>query len=156
VERIEGASNYSRLNNRGVELSRGSFVALLNNDVEVINYDWLSEMVSRVMQPGVAMVGAQLWYPNGAIQHGGVILGTGGIAGHAHVGLTRDDSGYFARAHLAQNLSAVTAACAVVKREVYLQPEGSTKIWQSLSMTSIFACGCAKPATALSGRHTRN
>lgn len=124
MERIEGASNYSRLNNRGVELSRGSFVALLNNDVEVINYDWLSEMVSRVMQPGVAMVGAQLWYPNGAIQHGGVILGTGGIAGHAHVGLTRDDSGYFARAHLAQNLSAVTAACAVVKREVYLQLGG--------------------------------
>lgn len=61
---------------------------------------------------------------NGAIQHGGVILGAGGIAGHAHVGLRRDDPGYFARAHLAQNLSAVTAACAVVKREVYLQLGG--------------------------------
>ena len=87
VERIEGGFNYSRLNNRGVELSRGSLVALLNNDVEVINDDWLSEMVSRAMQPKVAMVGARLWYPNGTIQHGGVILGAGGIAGHAHAGL---------------------------------------------------------------------
>jgi glycosyltransferase involved in cell wall biosynthesis len=124
VERIEGTFNYSRLNNRGVELSRGSLIGLLNNDVEVINDDWLSEMVSRAMQPEVAMVGARLWYPNGAIQHGGVILGAGGIAGHAHVGLRHDEPGYFARAHLAQNLSAVTAACALVRREVYLQLGG--------------------------------
>ena len=124
VERIEGTFNYSRLNNRGVELSRGSFIALLNNDVEVINDDWLSEMVNRAMQPKVAMVGARLWYPNGTIQHGGVILGAGGIAGHAHVGLRRGEPGYFARAHLAQNLSAVTAACALVRREVYLQLGG--------------------------------
>jgi glycosyltransferase involved in cell wall biosynthesis len=124
VERIEGTFNYSRLNNRGVELSRGSFVALLNNDVEVINDDWLSEMVSRAMQPEVAMVGARLWYPNGTIQHGGVILGAGGIAGHAYIGLRRGEPGYFARANLAQNVSAVTAACAVVRREVYLQLGG--------------------------------
>ncbi len=124
VERIEGKFNYSRLNNRGVELSRGSFIALLNNDVEVINDDWLSEMVSRAMQPQVGMVGARLWYPNGTIQHGGVILGAGGIAGHAHTGLRRGEPGYFARANLAQNVSAVTAACALVRREVYLQLGG--------------------------------
>ena len=124
VERIEGGFNYSRLNNRGVELSRGSLIALLNNDVEVINDDWLSEMVSRAMQSDVAMVGARLWYPNGTIQHGGVILGAGGIAGHAHVGLRRDEPGYFARAHLAQDVSAVTTACALVKRELYLQVGG--------------------------------
>jgi glycosyltransferase involved in cell wall biosynthesis len=124
VERIEGTFNYSRLNNRGVELSRGSFVALLNNDVEVINDDWLSEMVSRAMQPQVGMVGARLWYPNGTIQHGGVILGAGGVAGHAYVGLRRGEPGYFARANLAQNVSAVTAACALVRREVYLQLGG--------------------------------
>ncbi len=124
VERIDEAFNYSRLNNLGVELSRGSFVALLNNDVEVLHADWLSEMVSRAMQPKVAMVGARLWYPNGTIQHGGVILGAGGIAGHAHVGLRRDEPGYFARAHLAQDVSAVTTACALVKREVYLQVGG--------------------------------
>lgn len=124
VERIEGAFNYSRLNNRGVELSLGSLIALLNDDVEVINDDWLSEMVSRAMQPEVAMVGARLWYPNGIVQHAGVILGAGGIAGHAHVGLRRDQPGYFARAHLAQNVSAVTAACALVRREAYMQIGG--------------------------------
>jgi glycosyltransferase involved in cell wall biosynthesis len=124
VERIDDAFNYSRLNNRGVELSRGSFVALLNNDVEVLHADWLSEMVSRAMQPKVAMVGARLWYPNGTIQHGGVILGAGGIAGHAHIGLRRGEPGYFARAHLAQDISAVTTACALVRREVYLQVGG--------------------------------
>jgi GT2 family glycosyltransferase len=124
VERIDEAFNYSRLNNRGVELSRGSFVALLNNDVEVLHADWLTEMVSRAMQPKVAMVGARLWYPNGTIQHGGVILGAGGIAGHAHAGLRRGEPGYFARAHLAQDVSAVTTACALVKREVYLQVGG--------------------------------
>jgi glycosyltransferase involved in cell wall biosynthesis len=123
VERIEGAFNYSRLNNRGVELSRGSFIALLNNDVEVINDDWLSEMVSRALRSEVGMVGARLWYPNGTIQHAGVILGAGGIAGHAHVGLRREH-GYFGRADLAQNFSAVTAACALVRREVYLQLGG--------------------------------
>ena len=124
VERIGGGFNYSRLNNRGVELSRGSLIALLNNDVEVINDDWLSEMVSRALQSDVAMVGARLWYPNGTIQHGGVILGAGGIAGHAHVDLRREEPGYFARAHLAQDICAVTAACALVKREVYLQVGG--------------------------------
>ena len=124
VERIDDAFNYSRLNNHGVELSRGSFVALLNNDVEVLHADWLTEMVSRAMQPKVAMVGARLWYPNGTIQHGGVILGAGGIAGHAHVGLRRGEPGYFARAHLAQDVSAVTTACALVKLEAYLQVGG--------------------------------
>ena len=124
VERIDDAFNYSRLNNRGVELSRGSFVALLNNDVEVLHADWLTEMVSRAMQPKVAMVGARLLYPNGTIQHGGVILGAGGIAGHAHAGLRRGEPGYFARAHLAQDVSAVTTACALVKRDVYLQVGG--------------------------------
>jgi glycosyltransferase involved in cell wall biosynthesis len=124
VERIEGEFNYSRLNNRGVELARGSFVALLNNDVEVINDDWLTEMVSRAMQPKVAIVGARLWYPNGTLQHGGVILGAGGIAGHALVGLRRFQPGYFARAHLAQNVSAVTTACAVVRRDAYMQIGG--------------------------------
>ena len=124
VDRIDDAFNYSRLNNRGVELSQGSFVALLNNDVQVLHADWLSEMVSRAMQPNVAMVGALLWYPDRTIQHGGVVLGAGGIAGHAHVGLGRGEPGYFARAHLAQDVSAVTTACALVEREAYLQVGG--------------------------------
>jgi GT2 family glycosyltransferase len=124
VARFDEAFNYSRLNNRGVEISSGSFLAFLNNDVEVLHPDWLGEMVSRAMQAQVAMVGARLWYPNGTMQHGGVILGAGGIAGHAHAGLRPVDPGYFARAHLAQDVSAVTTACALVKREPYLQVGG--------------------------------
>jgi len=124
VERIEGSFNYSQLNNRGVQLSGGHFIALLNNDVEVINDEWLSELVSRAMRPEVAMVGARLWYSNGTIQHAGVILGAGGIASHAHLGLRRFHPGYFSRAHLAQDLSAVTTACALVKREAYMQIGG--------------------------------
>jgi len=139
VERIEGAFNYSRLNNRGVELSRGSFIALLNNDVEVINDGWLSEMVSHALRPEVGMVGARLWYPNGTIQHGGVILGAGGIAGHAHVGL-RHEHGYFARANLAQNFSAVTAACAVVRRKVYLQLGGFDEVNLAVTFNDVDFC----------------
>jgi GT2 family glycosyltransferase len=139
VERIEGAFNYSRLNNRGVELSRGSFIALLNNDVEVINDGWLSEMVSHALRPEVGMVGARLWYPNGTIQHGGVILGAGGIAGHAHVGL-RHEHGYFARANLAQNFSAVTAACAVVRRKVYVQLGGFDEVNLTVTFNDVDFC----------------
>ena len=139
VERIEGAFNYSRLNNRGVQLSRGSFIALLNNDVEVINDSWLSEMVGRALRSEVGMVGARLWYPNGPIQHGGVILGAGGIAGHAHVGL-QHEHGYFARAHLAQNFSAVTAACAVVRRELYLQLGGFDEVNLAVAFNDVDFC----------------
>ena len=123
VHRLEGAFNYSRLNNRGVELAHGSLVLLLNNDIETRDPAWLSEMVSLVTQPNVGLVGARLWYPEGPMQHGGVILGAGGIAGHAHAGL-RHEHGYFARAHLTQNFSAVTAACALVRRDLYLELGG--------------------------------
>ncbi|MGI8436358.1 MAG: glycosyltransferase family 2 protein, partial [Chthoniobacterales bacterium] len=123
IERITGPFNYSRLNNQGVAFARGSLVLLLNNDIETRDASWLSEMVSLVTQPGVGLVGARLWYPNGTMQHGGVILGAGGIAGHAHAGL-RHEHGYFARAHLTQNFSAVTAACALVRRDLYLELGG--------------------------------
>lgn len=123
VHRLEGAFNYSRLNNRGVELAHGSLVLLLNNDIETRAPAWLSEMVGLVTQPNIGLVGARLWFPEGPMQHGGVILGAGGIAGHAHAGL-RHEHGYFARAHLTQNFSAVTAACALVRRDLYLQLGG--------------------------------
>lgn len=139
VERIDGPFNYSWLNNRGVELSRGSLIALLNNDVEVLNDNWLSELVSHALRPEVGIVGARLWYPNGSIQHGGVILGAGGIAGHAHVGV-RHEPGYFARPHLAQNLSAVTAACAVMRREVYLQLGGLDEVNLPVTFNDVDFC----------------
>ncbi len=139
VERIEGPFNYSRLNNRGVELARGSLVLLLNNDIEVMNDSWLSEMVSHAVRPEVGMVGARLWYPEGPMQHGGVILGAGGIAGHAHAGI-RHEHGYFARAHLTQNFSAVTAACALVKRDLYQQLGGLDEVNLAVAFNDVDFC----------------
>ncbi|MDQ3198673.1 MAG: glycosyltransferase family 2 protein [Verrucomicrobiota bacterium] len=139
VERIEGEFNYSRLNNCGAALARGTILALLNNDVEPKNASWLGEMVSYAVRPEIGMVGARLWYPNGPMQHGGVILGAGGIAGHAHVGV-RFESGYFARPHLAQNLSAVTAACALTRREVYEQMGGLDEVNLAVAFNDVDYC----------------
>jgi GT2 family glycosyltransferase len=111
--------NYSRLNNRTVESAHGDLICLMNNDIEVINHDWLDEMVSIALRPSVGVVGARLWYPDFRLQHAGVILGIGGIAGHAHRLLPRGDPGYFGRAVLQQQLSAVTGACMLVTRPVW-------------------------------------
>ncbi|HSH39977.1 MAG TPA: glycosyltransferase family 2 protein, partial [Chthoniobacterales bacterium] len=123
VLRAEGEFNFSRLNNIGAAAARGSFVALLNNDLEVMNRDWLREMVSHAARAEIGAVGARLWYPDGRMQHGGVILGVGGVATHAHNGI-RKEHGYFARAHLTQNFSAVTGACMLLRKDVYLQLGG--------------------------------
>lgn len=111
--------NYSALNNRAVEIARGELVALINNDIEVITPDWLSELVAVALQPGVGAVGARLWYPDDRLQHGGVIVGVGGVAGHSHKYLPKGDHGYFCRAELLQEFSAVTAACLVVRKAVF-------------------------------------
>ncbi len=126
ILRCDEEFNYGRLNNFGVHESRAEFVAFLNNDLTVVTADWLEEMVSRALQPSVGAVGARLLFPNGRIQHAGVILGAGGgeLADHAHKCLPPGDHGYFARASLAQELSAVTAACMLVRRSVYLEVGG--------------------------------
>lgn len=116
--------NYSAINNFGARQARGEVLALLNNDIEVITPDWLREMVSHAMRPEIGVVGAMLYYPNNTIQHAGVILGIGGVAGHAYVGNWRGYAGDKHRAGLAQSLSAVTAACVVVRAEVYRQVGG--------------------------------
>jgi O-antigen biosynthesis protein len=111
--------NYSALNNRAVEQASGEFVCLMNNDIEVIQPDWLAQMLAYGQRSGVGAVGARLLYPDRIIQHGGVLLGIGGVAGHAHHGLAHDDFGYYCRAQLAQEMSAVTAACLLVRRSHY-------------------------------------
>jgi glycosyltransferase involved in cell wall biosynthesis len=116
--------NYSALNNAGVAAASGSIIGLLNNDLEVISPDWLGEMVSLALQPGVGAVGAKLIYPDNSIQHAGVVLGMGGIADHAHKGLDRDCTGYLCRAALLQSFSAVTAACLVVQKDRYAEVGG--------------------------------
>ena len=114
--------NYSALNNLAARHAGGALLALLNNDIEVIDGGWLREMVSQALRPGVGVVGAKLYYPDRTIQHGGVILGTdrgdgfGGVAGPAQKGLSRHAGGYAGRAQLAQSFSAVTAACLVVQK----------------------------------------
>ncbi|WP_162617870.1 glycosyltransferase family 2 protein [Salinicola halophilus] len=111
--------NYSAINNFGAREASGEVLALINNDIEPLNPDWLTEMVSQACRPGVGCVGAKLYYPNGTVQHAGVVLGIGGVAGHAHKYFSRHEPGYFSRLHLVQNYSAVTAACLVVRRELF-------------------------------------
>jgi len=119
VIRDERPFNYSAINNSAVRQATGEIVCLLNDDTEVISGDWLTEMVGHVLQPGVGAVGAKLYYDNGRIQHAGVILGILGVAGHSHRMFDRLESGYFGRLQVAQNVSAVTAACVVVRRSAW-------------------------------------
>lgn len=118
--------NYSALNNAAVKLARGEIVGLLNNDLEVISPDWLSEMVSHALRPEVGAVGAKLWYPDGSLQHAGVILGLGssGVAGHAQHRISKHHHGYFYRDGLIQSMSAVTAACLVIQKFIYEEVGG--------------------------------
>jgi GT2 family glycosyltransferase len=116
--------NFSSLNNFGVNNCNGKIVALLNNDVEVFNRDWLCEMVSHALRPEVGVVGAKLYYPNGTIQHAGIVLGIHGIAGHVHRFFPKEHAGYCGRANLIQSFSAVTGACMAVRKDVYLEVGG--------------------------------
>jgi GT2 family glycosyltransferase len=119
IVRDNGEFNYSRINNLAVKNSTGDLICLLNNDIEIITNNWLSEMVSIAIREEVGCVGAKLLYPDGTVQHAGVILGLGGYAAHSHRGLAGNASGYFCRAQIRQQLSAVTGACLVVKRSTY-------------------------------------
>lgn len=124
VLRDESPFNYSALNNSAVLQARGEYVGLLNNDTEVISPGWLDEIMGLAIQPGVGAVGARLWYPNDTLQHGGVITGIGGVAGHSHKHLHKFDTGFFNRAQLIQTLSAVTAACLVINKSIYQEVGG--------------------------------
>lgn len=120
----EGEFNYSAINNFGVRHARGDYLLLLNNDVEIINGDWLTEMLSHCQRKEVGIVGAKLYYPDNTIQHAGIIIGIGGVAGSVFVGLPRAFSGYLHKASIQLDLSAVTAACMLVKRSVFEQVGG--------------------------------
>lgn len=116
--------NYSAINNFAVGKVKGLLVGLLNDDVEIISSDWLAEMASHALRPEIGCVGAKLYYPDGRVQHAGVILGVGGVAGHAHKYAAKNDSGYFNRLKIIQNVSAVTGACLLIRREVYKRVGG--------------------------------
>jgi glycosyltransferase involved in cell wall biosynthesis/GT2 family glycosyltransferase len=119
-----GPFSFSRLINCGAEAARGELLAFLNNDTEASESGWLREMVSHAVRPEVGAVGARLWYPDGTLQHGGTILGLGGVAGHAYHRIPRGHPGYFNRAFLQGNYSAVTAACMVLRKKVFVDLGG--------------------------------
>ena len=116
VIRLDIPFNYSRLNNEAVKYARGELLLLLNNDIEVITPNWLEEMAGQAMRSSIGVVGAMLYYPDETIQHAGVILGIGGVAGHIHKGLSNEIFGYFNRMLNITNYSAVTGACLMVKK----------------------------------------
>ena len=119
--------NYAAINNFAVAHSQGELVCLMNNDMEVITPGWLEEMASHALRPGVGAVGAMLYYPDDTIQHAGVIVGLGGVAGHIFGKMPRGTDGYFNRARLVQNYTAVTAACLVIRRALYERVGGLTE-----------------------------
>ena len=116
--------NYSAINNFAVSRTRGEVVLLLNNDTEIINPDWLERMLEHALRPEVGAVGAKLFFPDDTIQHGGVVLGIGGVAGHAHVHYPRESLGYQNRLMAIQNVSAVTGACLMIRKEVFEEVGG--------------------------------
>lgn len=120
----KGNFNFSDINNFGASHARGEYYLLLNNDTEIIGPDCLRQLLGYCQRPDVGIVGARLYYEDDIIQHAGVVLGFGGIAGHTFIGQQRGDNGYFSRIVCAQNYSAVTAACLMVKASVYHEVGG--------------------------------
>ncbi len=136
----DGEFNFSAINNHAVGQAQGEVICLLNNDTEIISDGWMTTMLSHLEQPGVGVVGPQLLYPDGTLQHAGVILGIGGGAGHSHKYVDAQKWGYMARANVAQNLSAVTGACLFVRKADYLKVGGLDEINFSIAFNDVDFC----------------
>jgi GT2 family glycosyltransferase len=124
VIRYDGPFNFSRINNYAAAQSGGSYLLFLNNDTEVIASDWMEAMVEYAQRSSIGAVGALLLYPDGSIQHAGVITGIGGVAGHSHKYFPGDSLGYFSTLRAVNNYSAVTGACMMVRRSVFEEAGG--------------------------------
>lgn len=124
IIRDDAPFNYSRLNNLAVRQAKGDVICLMNNDIEILTPDWIKEMLSFAWQPDIGCVGARLWFPDGRLQHAGVMTGLGGVAGHPNKYFPKGYVGYFGRAVITQSMSAVTAACLMIRIEVWEQFQG--------------------------------
>lgn len=140
VLRYDAPFNYSAINNFAAARANGTVIGLLNNDVEVINADWLDEMVSQALRPGVGAVGAMLYYPMNTVQHAGVILGLGGVAGHPFKEFPRGDQGQKNRLRLVQNYSAVTAACVVLTKSAFTAVGGLNEKHLAVAFNDVDLC----------------
>lgn len=140
VLEIGGAFNFSALNNAAVKRAKGDLLCFLNNDVEIVDPDWLSLLVRQAARADIGAVGGRLLYPDGAIQHAGVVTGVGGGAAHAHRNLRDDDPGYFLRDRLPQRVSAVTAACLVVSKEKFLAVDGFDEVDFPVAFNDVDLC----------------
>ncbi len=121
---MPGAFNFADLNNRAVKEASGEIIGLINNDIEALHEGWLNEILSHLLSPGVGAVGAKLMWPNGMVQHGGVLLGVGNVAGHYGNRLAEADWGNHGRNQLIQQVSGVTAACLFLRKSDYLEVGG--------------------------------
>jgi O-antigen biosynthesis protein len=144
--RFDQPFNYSSINNFGAANAQGEHLLLLNNDTEIVAPEWLEAMLEHSQRPEVGVVGAKLLYPDQRIQHAGVIVGIGGVAGHAHLLQPGDQPGYFSRAQLLQNLSAVTFACAMTRRAVWQELGGLNDRELSIAFNDIDYCLRAREA----------
>ncbi len=133
--------NYSRVNNYGVSFAQGEYILLLNNDTQVITVNWMEELLMYAQREDVAAVGAKLYYGNKTIQHAGVVLGLGAhrTAGHSHYGQHRENLGYMGRLCYAQNVSAVTGACLLVKKSLYEEVGGLSEDF-AISLNDVDFC----------------
>ena len=132
--------NYSAINNFGASKASGELLCLLNNDTEVINNTWLTEMVQHAIRPHIGCVGAKLYYFDNSIQHAGVILGLWGLAGHSHKNYDRYANGYQQRLKSVQNLSAVTAACLLLRKSVFEQVGGLDETHLTVAFNDVDLC----------------
>jgi GT2 family glycosyltransferase len=135
-----GAFNFSAMNNRAVQAAKGTIVGLINNDIEALHEGWLEEIVGQLLRPGVAAVGAKLVWPNGMVQHGGVLLGVGNAAGHFGNRLADADWGDHGRNQLAQQVSAATAACLFTRKKDYIALRGMDEIAFPITFNDVDLC----------------
>ena len=140
IFRDDKVFNFSALNNFGARQAQGSVLVFLNNDIKVIHEDWLAEMVSQALRPNVGAVGAKLLFANRRIQHAGVVLGLGGVAGHAFRHFPGAAWGYFGRAQLTQNFSAVTAACMAIEKRKFEEAGGFDAVNLPIAYNDVDLC----------------